>query len=142
MKVTEEIAMNVDSEWHYCENRSAPENLLCEFWRPAVKGREERRWIGYAREFSSEFNIANLRWRLTGIAKEELAKMNEQQRTEVLGLMSGAWQTPWMAVTAGMQASTLNLPPRLGSLTNLASSAQQGFCQEAEFPGKGLRGEL
>ena len=69
-----------DAEWQNYEFIPAPEDLLCEFWRPATAYTEEQQWIGYARDFSDAFNIGNLRWRLTGIAKEELAAMGEQER--------------------------------------------------------------
>lgn len=59
-----------DSEgWYdYCEY-PAPPNALCQFeqWR----GGYRNNWTGYSRDFSPYFNITNLKWRYTGIAKEE-----------------------------------------------------------------------
>jgi hypothetical protein len=54
---------------HYCGN-PAPPNALCLF----KSGREENEgdpWIGYGRDIHREFNIANLKWKYTGIAREE-----------------------------------------------------------------------
>jgi len=56
-----------DSEgWHTCIGDRPPKDRLCVFERRGP----DQRWVGYA-DFHPEFNIANLKWQLTGIAKEE-----------------------------------------------------------------------
>ena len=106
---------NVDnSNWHEYAVTVAPGDLLCEFWRPATAYTEEQQWIGYARDFSDAFNIGNLRWRLTGIAKEELAAMREQGR--YVCFLCGGFSN------AGMTSGGL------AGLAGLASSKEMCVC--------------
>lgn len=60
-----------DSEgWYdYC-GCPAPPNALCQF-KQGWEEDEGDPWIGYSRNFAPEFNVAYLKWRYTGIAKEE-----------------------------------------------------------------------
>lgn len=63
-------ACGPDSEgWHtYDPYNRPPKYKLCVFERRGT----EQRGTGYASEFHPEFNIANLKWQLTGIEKESL----------------------------------------------------------------------
>lgn len=62
----------------------APPSLLCVFWRIDWEETGEKPWVGYARDFSPMMNVAGLRWKLTGIAREELARMSEAMRLQLL----------------------------------------------------------
>ncbi len=61
--------------WHTYIGDRPPEDTLCVFERHTETYQtpsfpQITRWVGYRNEFHPEFNIANLKWRLTGIAKE------------------------------------------------------------------------
>lgn len=60
-----------DSEgWYdYCVC-PAPPDALCQF-KQGIEEDEGHSWIGYSRDFHPEFNVAYLKWRYTGIAREE-----------------------------------------------------------------------
>lgn len=58
-----------DGWYDYC-GCPAPPDALCQF----KQGREENEgepWIGCGRDFHPEFNVAYLKWRYTGIARQE-----------------------------------------------------------------------
>ncbi len=65
------LAQGPDSEgWHDYSVNPPPPYALCQF----KQGREENEgepWVGYQKDFRPEFNVAYLKWRYTGIAKEE-----------------------------------------------------------------------
>lgn len=66
--------MEIDhEEWSEYSLRPAPATLLCVFWRGGL----DRPRVGYAKDFPADLNAVGLWWKLTGIAKEELA-MDEQ----------------------------------------------------------------
>lgn len=61
-----------DEGWYdYC-TYPAPPNALCQFKIELDNGQEvSEKWIGYSRDFRPEFNVAYLKWRYTGIARQE-----------------------------------------------------------------------
>jgi hypothetical protein len=63
--------------WTNYATHSAPSSLLCQFRRQ--DGAYSWQFIGYARDFLPEFNVAGLEWMLTGIAREELDRMPEDE---------------------------------------------------------------
>ena len=73
----------------------APPSLLCQFRYSSVgNAYVEHVWVAYAKDFGPTLNIANLEWRLTGIAREQLDRMPPEVRAQVLpqavwGLGSG-----------------------------------------------------
>ena len=62
----------------------APPSLLCQF-RRRVSDEAAVLCTGYACDFSPESNCANLEWRLTGIAREQLDRMPPEARAQVFG---------------------------------------------------------
>lgn len=63
--------------WYEYLNKSAPKNILCQF---EIRTRTPQSpdhpqivqsWVGYA-NFTPEFNVAHLYWRLTGIGRMQL----------------------------------------------------------------------
>lgn len=63
----------------------APRTLLCQFRR---KDRYFNH-VGFAKDFLPEFNVAGLEWKLTGIAKEQLDRMPEEVRRQVMSEVNG-----------------------------------------------------
>ena len=57
----------LDNDWHDYIYSSPPRDVLCKFSRDTGST-----WMGYARDFHPEFNVAGLCWRLTGIGKHQL----------------------------------------------------------------------
>lgn len=55
-----------ENGWHFYVNGGCPKNKLCQFYQPVT----EQIWVGFRNEFHPEFNISNLKWRLTGVGKE------------------------------------------------------------------------
>jgi hypothetical protein len=77
----------------------APPSLLCQFRRRRANSIEQE-GVRYAQDFPSEFNCAGLEWKLTGIAREELDRMPEEVRRQVmpehsLGQFVGALVNPF-----------------------------------------------
>jgi hypothetical protein len=61
----------IDAEgWHTYIGDEPPRDALCLFRNDGFQHPEER--VGYARDIHPESNIAYLKWKLTGIAKEGL----------------------------------------------------------------------
>ncbi len=52
--------------WYDYVGNPAPKNKLCQFKQHG----DGDPWVGYASEFRPEMNVAYLKWKLTGIAKE------------------------------------------------------------------------
>ena len=78
----------IGESWVRYELQPAPRNLLCQFRR---KGQGSAGWfVGYAKDFSSYFNIADLEWQLTGIAREQLDRMPPEVRAQVMP-PTGGW---------------------------------------------------
>ena len=57
--------------WYTYFYSAPPKDALCQF-KQDVEGYVGGPWVGYSSDFSPEFNVAYLKWRLTGIAKEGL----------------------------------------------------------------------
>ena len=55
-----------DGWYNYEGNSYAIRDVLCIF-----KDKMGVEWVGYSRDFHPEFNIADLKWKYTGIAKEQ-----------------------------------------------------------------------
>lgn len=52
-----------------------PHYILCQFVRRICwEGPVWAQWVGMRAEFSPEFKVANLYWRLTGIGKHQLER--------------------------------------------------------------------
>ena len=51
---------------NYDGNSYAIRDVLCIF-----KDKMGVEWVGYSRDFHPEFNIADLKWKYTGVAKEQ-----------------------------------------------------------------------
>ena len=78
-------------EWTDYQFQPAPRTLLCQFRRT---GQGQAGWfVTYAKDFLPEFNVANLEWRLTGIAREALEGMPEAVRQQAMPL-----GVPWSNV--------------------------------------------
>ena len=76
-------------DWTSYAFQLPPPTLLCQFRR---EGQGQAGWfVGYAKDFSPEFNVANLEWRLTGIARVQLDQMPPEIRAQVMALTP-----PWM----------------------------------------------
>ena len=52
--------------WYPYGYDGPPKDKLLQFYQPTTG----QVWVGYRAELHPEFNIANLKWRLTGIGKE------------------------------------------------------------------------
>jgi hypothetical protein len=80
-------------DWTSYEAQPAPRDLLCQFRRQDGKYLWE--FVGYAKDFLPEFDIAGLKWRLTGIAREELDGMTPEEREKALSrhpvMVGGFW---------------------------------------------------
>lgn len=61
--------------WRSYELYVPQSDILTEFHREG----DCESWIGYAADFVKDFNIANLRWRYTGIGREQLGWPTEEQ---------------------------------------------------------------
>jgi len=96
----------IGKDWTSCDRHSAPPQLLCMFRRAEWR----QPGIGYACEFSPEFNVAGLEWKLTGIAKEALAGMSpEAQARALVRVGSGN------SALGSAEHSAVEIEPLLGS---------------------------
>ena len=57
--------------WYAYIYGAPPKDALCQF-KQDVEGYIGGPWVGYSSDFSPEFNVAYLKWRLTGIARMQL----------------------------------------------------------------------
>lgn len=108
-----EVVVNGE-DWTSYEFQPAPPTLLCLFRRNEDSIRQLQRigqlrevnlrvWTGYAQDFSPEFNAANLEWKLTGIAREELDAMVPEFRAQVVP--SAGWASMLNRLLGKGQAS-------------------------------------
>lgn len=63
------VSPDTEGWYDYC-TCPAPPNALCQF-KQDMEELRDKVWVGYSRDFRPEFNVANLKWRYTGIAREE-----------------------------------------------------------------------
>lgn len=68
------------ADWSSYMSCQAPRDLLCVF----RQGEAGQPWVGYARDFSPSMYVAELQWKLTGIAREELAGMGLAEQMQRL----------------------------------------------------------
>lgn len=66
-------------DWTEYTFQPAPRTLLCQFRREG-----QPVYVGYAKDFPPEFNVAGLEWKLTGIAREQLDRMPEEVGRQVM----------------------------------------------------------
>ena len=79
--------MNGD-DWTSYELQPAPRDLLCRFRYPLPQISPDAycEYTGYAKDFAPQYDpfSAGLEWKLTGIAREQLDRMPEEVRRQVM----------------------------------------------------------
>jgi hypothetical protein len=102
-------------DWTSYELQPAPRDLLCQFrWNRSGEAAIE---VAYAKDFPPEVCTTHLEWKLTGIAREQLDRMPEEVRRQVMpepysGLMMmsllGRGNGQFGAQTAGIAGPLIN----------------------------------
>jgi hypothetical protein len=108
----------IGEDWTSYQLYPAPGELLCQFRREVPHHAE---FVGYPRDFPALSNIANLEWKLTGIAKELLDRMPEQVRQQVLpqSWLQGLGLQRMLAPSGGDFSAAMLRPYILGELIPL-----------------------
>jgi hypothetical protein len=78
--------------WTSYKFQLAPQDLLCQFRYPLpdINGDAYCKYTGYARDFAPYYDLAaGLEWKLTGIAREQLDRMPEEVRRQVMSQSMG-----------------------------------------------------
>jgi len=78
-------------DWTSYEFQPAPRDLLCQFRGHAGFVKSDGVFVGpvctgYAKDFSPYCNVHGIEWKLTGIAREQLDRMPEEVRRQVMPL--------------------------------------------------------
>jgi hypothetical protein len=116
-------------DWTSYEAQPAPRTLLCQFRRQ--DGKHLREFVGYAKDFLPEFDIAGLKWRLTGIAREELDGMPEAVREQVMPPTNTQWLNVLLGQSSGFGSSIQGLQqfPSQAEVDGIVARMQIGCAQ-------------